>query len=69
VDQIDDLAWICALLDDGEEDDRKRSCDDLNRWKAATTRGARGLEVERRVGWRRCLKVERLANHGGVSSD
>ena len=43
MDQVDYLVRVCALPDDGEQDDRKRPGDDLNRWEAAPTGSARGL--------------------------
>jgi hypothetical protein len=46
MDQIDGLTGIGALSDDGEQDDGEGSGDDLNGWKAATTRSAGRLKVE-----------------------
>lgn len=51
MDQVDDVAWVCALSDDGEEDDGERSGDDLDGGKAATTGGTWRLEVEGCVRW------------------
>lgn len=46
MDQVDDVARVGALSDDGEEDDGERSGDEGDGWKAAAAGGSRRLEVE-----------------------
>ena len=55
MDQVDDLARIHTLSDDGEEDNGEGSSDDLDRWEAATTRSSRRLKVEGCVTCQRSL--------------
>jgi hypothetical protein len=63
VNQIDDLARVGALPYEREQNDRKRSCDDLNRRKVATTWRPRRLEIEGRVRSSGGLEIKGLAGH------